>query len=801
MSADVSLMDKEAFYRQLDWLDAGSGSEDEVPQQDRQLREKDRRFFKQAPSEDQTEATGRGPTASQVSHIDLITADESLSKIPKRARTAPTPLSTRCSTVIEATPVGPDRSKQTNRQRLPVSTSFVEDTPRQEPRPSGVARLRRSATNPPSLPPSGGGSSFQSGLGSTMGSRKRKLEAGIPVNEQVLRGLRFFYIPGDRISLREKRMEQAEKYGAVVTSVLADATHVVVDNELTFGDVKERVASVLNQDQPVIVRDHWPLDSIMEKRLLPTQSRKYRLKGLPPAEDAGSSTIATTQVPKDSLEVKASRIYPNKRDHDPQLTPSQSEKSSAPQNKSPHQVGTGTNAAHVTIPSSQPSPGDGASRASPTNNHRTGNDYGDKLSQLIDDVQKNYKDLPSLEGDDDEKDSDDKRNSGGDTSQSESEDGGRAKRPKNSKTTEARYEDSFACSRGGTKDKAMGPNARTITILQQMLEYYSRTNDHWRSFSYRRCINTLSKQTEKITTAEQARSLPFIGPRLSSKIDEIVRTDRLQRLEYAQNDTTSQVLKLFLGIYGVGTSTAERWIAQGFRTLDDLVRKASLTPNQRVGVDHYEDLNSRIPRSEVKALGDCVKDEAARIDRDVELLIGGSYRRGSDSSGDIDFIVTKSGTTSSEELISFLDKLVMNLTKKEFLTAELASHNSRGSRHHKDGNGSKWHGCCVLPPNSSSENDNDRHRPWRRIDFLLVPETEYGAALIYFTGNDIFNRSLRLLASEKDMKLNQRGLYKDVIRGPGRQKLSEGVLVEGKSEKKIFEILGVHYREPHERWC
>lgn len=51
------------------------------------------------------------------------------------------------------------------------------------------------------------------------------------------------------------------------------------------------------------------------------------------------------------------------------------------------------------------------------------------------------------------------------------------------------------------------------------------------------------------------------------------------------------------------------------------------------------------------------------------------------------------------------------------------------------------------------------------------------------------------------MRLNQRGLYKDVIRGEVRQKLSEGELVEGKSEKKIFEILGVQWREPHERWC
>jgi DNA polymerase IV len=49
------------------------------------------------------------------------------------------------------------------------------------------------------------------------------------------------------------------------------------------------------------------------------------------------------------------------------------------------------------------------------------------------------------------------------------------------------------------------------------------------------------------------------------------------------------------------------------------------------------------------------------------------------------------------------------------------------------------------------------------------------------------------------MRLNQRGLYKDVMRGPGREKLTDGELVEGADEKKIFEILGVPWREPENR--
>jgi DNA polymerase IV len=90
---------------------------------------------------------------------------------------------------------------------------------------------------------------------------------------------------------------------------------------------------------------------------------------------------------------------------------------------------------------------------------------------------------------------------------------------------------------------------------------------------------------------------------------------------------------------------------------------------------------------------------------------------------------------------------------------------------------------------------------WRRIDLLVVPESEFGAALIYFTGDDIFNRSIRELSKSKGMRLNQRGLYKDVMRSSTGVKLTDGVLVEGADEKEIFKILDVPWRPPEQRIC
>lgn len=85
----------------------------------------------------------------------------------------------------------------------------------------------------------------------------------------------------------------------------------------------------------------------------------------------------------------------------------------------------------------------------------------------------------------------------------------------------------------------------------------------------------------------------------------------------------------------------------------------------------------------------------------------------------------------------------------------------------------KWHGASKLLG----------VQQWRRIDLLVVPWDERGAALLYFTGNDIFNRSMRLLASKKGYGLNQRGLFRDVLRGPRREKLTNGTKAEGEDEK------------------
>ncbi|TFA98549.1 DNA polymerase lambda [Trichoderma ghanense] len=649
-----------------------------------------------------------------------------------------------------------------------------------------------------------------------------------PEEEQIFRGLSFFYVPDNDIApVRRLRINRAREFGAVWTRDLMAATHVVVEKKLEWKDVEKMLLpreKFEGREMPRVVNEDYPLDCIQFRAIVDAGQRKYLLNGQPVAGAKESEPTTTpadvsveettkTKATASSLPLKPAPRNKSKWDYvPPKGTPSQTSESSlsGPRTRNGARRVVAGDSQVVVLDAEN---GKETTKELPKDDAEiqdlTGSkDEKDELSEYISMMQE-FKDLP-LDVDEDEDAQSTANGIEAQTDlnhQSEPENDSPQQRRSSRRTRPTSktiaFEDRFACNRAGRKDANQdNPNARTIEVLQKMNSYYERINDRWRTMAYRKAISILKQQAVKITTEEEAYRLPSIGRRLAQKIEEIVTTDKLKRLEYAEKEPSDHALQAFLGIYGVGNKVAEQWIAQGWRTLDDVRKHAKLTPSQRIGLEHYEDLNTRIPRSEVTALGEVVRRAAGRIDAKVQVIVGGSYRRGAESSNDIDLIVTRPGTESAADLKPFLNKLVDRLERDGFLVARLAS--SRAG-----GDGSKWHGCCVLPETSkegvdgkgSGDAEGHRRPIWRRIDFLLVPESELGAALIYFTGNDIFNRSMRLLASKKGMRLNQRGLYRDVLRGASRARVTEGEVVERSDERRIFEILGVKWREPWERWC
>ncbi len=650
--------------------------------------------------------------------------------------------------------------------------SIIPDSTRasNKPVPASLQRLLRSHTRRQS-------SAVDSSPSTSASKRKGKQTQvkQLPEHQQIFRELQFYYYPDDDINkIRKAQINKAQEHGATWVRTPKDASHFIIDEDLAYKHIEPIVTSDSTASSKVIVNAKYPIDCVIHRTLLDPNQHKYvrnlRAADQPRGTDISAKNVSLPQATDDSLKIT--------RKSRRSLRKAQESSCSSDINKE------------------DPNKNSTAAGGLVTTTSTTSAD--DELSQYISLVQGNPGLLEILlEEDDEEVEHDEEPKNHVTESGSEGTDDEREKSNRSTCKQRQSNPKNFACMKGGTKyGNASNPNARTIELLQLMADHYE-DRQPYRWASYRRAITTLGQQNKRITTAKEALRLPGIGTSLAATIEEVATEDRLRRLEYAQQRPEDMIANIFLKIYGVGIKQADKWVAQGHRTLQDLKEKVKLNESQRIGLEHFDDLNERIPRWEVGALAGVVKEKAAEIDGSVEFIIGGSYRRGSKDSGDIDLIITKKGTTTSQNLLPFLEKLVQRLTAGGFLTASLASFSGNTSK----GHGSKWHGCCVLPKAAFPENSGQYRPIWRRIDFLLVPESELGAALIYFTGNDIFNRSIRYLASRKSMRLNQRGLFQNVIRDPGGVMHTEGDLLEGRDEKKIFELLGVKWREPHERWC
>eukprot|EP00004_Rigifila_ramosa_P010463 TRINITY_DN2232_c0_g1_i10.p2 TRINITY_DN2232_c0_g1~~TRINITY_DN2232_c0_g1_i10.p2 ORF type:complete len:202 (-),score=48.63 TRINITY_DN2232_c0_g1_i10:463-1068(-) len=151
---------------------------------------------------------------------------------------------------------------------------------------------------------------------------------------------------------------------------------------------------------------------------------------------------------------------------------------------------------------------------------------------------------------------------------------------------------------------------------------------HWRIMTIRKAIALVSRMPERITSIRQLENIKGIGDKTLAKIQEILDTGQLQRVEILKRSERNQTLNLFCGIWGVGLKTATKFFSLGMRTLTDLERRPDLlNRNQRVGLAYYHEFKQRIPRSEVDVVVEKVREVAASLLPHVEIVCAGSYRR------------------------------------------------------------------------------------------------------------------------------------------------------------------------------
>jgi len=308
-------------------------------------------------------------------------------------------------------------------------------------------------------------------------------------------------------------------------------------------------------------------------------------------------------------------------------------------------------------------------------------------------------------------------------------------------------------------------NEELVDLMEQLTLLMSKRGDQIRSRVYKRGQETILAYPEPIISVSQLKGLPGIGPTIMEKLKEYQETGTLELLEREKNKPEY----MLTNVYGIGPIKAKELVEKfGIKSIQELRERQEEVLNvvQKIGLKYYEDIQERIPRSEIDEYNETfssIFDKVKEDDSAYEIV--GSYRRKLESSGDIDVIITSTNPFVFEK---FIDTLIEN----GIITNVL----SRG----------KTKSLVVAKLPSSKFH--------RRVDFLYTKHVEYPFAVLYFTGSKGFNTVMRGHALKMGYSLNEHGISKMVDK-----KKTEQLQNEFGTERDIFDFLGLEYKEPEDR--
>lgn len=316
----------------------------------------------------------------------------------------------------------------------------------------------------------------------------------------------------------------------------------------------------------------------------------------------------------------------------------------------------------------------------------------------------------------------------------------------------------------------MANRTRIIELLDIVRRNDVAEKRQFQAVAYSKAISALKAlPIVDITSVDDVKGVDGIGAKLQQKIEEILRTGKLEAAERALANPRFAAFEALLNVYGVGPVKAKDLIDSGITSIAGLREALSqnlglLTDAQKIGLHYYEDLLLRIPREEMREHEAAILDT---VDKKYNTTIVGSYRRGAETSGDIDVLLCLPDSMTGAQRNTLFKQTVARLTKKGYLVSVLALGNT------------KCLGVCQLPGKRA-----------RRLDLLVIPEAEYAYAILYFTGSDLFNVAFRSHCLDKGYTLNEHGMK------PTGDKPQPPPM---KTEKDIFDFVGLRYVEPNVR--
>jgi DNA polymerase (family 10) len=280
--------------------------------------------------------------------------------------------------------------------------------------------------------------------------------------------------------------------------------------------------------------------------------------------------------------------------------------------------------------------------------------------------------------------------------------------------------------------------------------------------AYRRAalnIEGLADNIETLTANGTLRNVPGIGEDLANKIDEYIRTGRIEFHEQLKQDVPLGLAKM-VEIPSVGPKTAKE-IYDRFRihTIEEL--EVLCKTEQLLGVPGFKQktIDNILKGIEIlrRRRGNYLLGRTLPIAQQFckylenhaeRVAFGGSLRRMKEIVHDVDILAASTD----------LDKTMKAFLSMPFIESVLAQGGTKAS----------VRGLDDL-----------------QVDLRVVEPKSWGAAMHYFTGSKAHNIRMRERAIKQGLKLNEYGLFN-----------ANDKYVAGAEEREIFEALGLPYIPP-----
>jgi DNA polymerase (family 10) len=299
--------------------------------------------------------------------------------------------------------------------------------------------------------------------------------------------------------------------------------------------------------------------------------------------------------------------------------------------------------------------------------------------------------------------------------------------------------------------------------------------DPFRIRSYRRAAEAVEQQTTQLATLvasdpKQLLAIPGIGKGMAANISLLVETGDMPIRTELLTKYKPTMLEL-LRLPGMGPKTvALVWSALGVCDIDALeaaAREGKLAALPRMGDKFTAKLLKGIEdyrRNSGRFRIDAAREQADRISALIrafpgidEITPAGSLRRGRETVGDLDLLVT--GPACEPDVVAAAVEHVATLPLIEKLLARGQNKVSFTLRNNL------------------------------QVDVRLLPRASYGAALQYFTGSKHHNVALRQRAIKRGLTLSEYALLR----------LEDNTIVAAASEEDIYRALDLDFIPPELR--